>query len=57
MNAILVDRELRDLVDELDWAADTFRRGTHARKTERAVAFEVIEAVAKYLLDLRERQS
>ena len=50
-------RVLRDLVDDLDWAVETFRRGTHARKEERAVAFEAIEAAIVYLLELRERQS
>jgi hypothetical protein len=55
--AFVRDRELCDLVDDLDWAIEIFRRGTHARKAERAVAFEAIEAVARYLLDLRERQS
>jgi hypothetical protein len=55
--ALVRERVLRDLVDDLDWAVETFRRGTHARKAERAGAFEAIEAVARYLLDLRERQS
>ena len=59
--ALVSDRKLSDLIDDLLWAFDELNRGDAFHRgrlsDDRVAILAVIEAAIAYLLDLRERQS
>ena len=59
--ALVSDRKLSDLIDDLLWAFDELNRGEAFHRgrlsDDRVATLAVIKAAIAYLVELRERQS